>query len=292
MEAWEKKRDRAFELAREAARSGELGAVLSATVATVRAAGELLKTRFDPTKRAPRTRAGLVQAIYDNDAASLGILREPLQRARPKAGWVDDELEGGRLPDGEWWIVDPAEGNINHVQGLTEWGVSATLIRDNVPVLTAVYEPIADRTFTALRGAGVAFANGVPMRPSSKTELEAAMLTTGQAKPGEDTDTYQRMSTSVRAMLSSALLVRMVVPATFQLVEVAAGRLDGFWQHSNVRSGLAAGALLVSEAGGVVTELNGAPWTVASQDFLASAPRIHAEALKVLQSAKAQNGGV
>lgn len=269
-------------LAKQAAITPDDGALLAATVAAVRAAGAAMLARFDAETRTPDDLASVVRAIHDNDDAALRIARPLLQRARPNAGWVDDELEGGALPAGEWWVFDPVEGNVNHVHGLPEWGVSATLVRDNVPVLTAVYEPLGDQLYAALRGNGVAYVNGVPMRPSTKTELKAAIVTTGQAKPGETADTYRRLGESVTAMLNAALVVRMTVPATFQLAHVASGRIDGFWQYSDVRSGLAAGALLVSEAGGAVTDTQGRPWTLASADFLATAPGVHREAVQAL----------
>ncbi|MFT7722971.1 MAG: inositol monophosphatase [Roseateles sp.] len=265
-----------------AAHADDDGALLAAVVAAVRAAGAHMLARFDAETRTPNDLQGVVAAIYDNDAASLAVARELLETARPHAGWVDDELEGGALPDGEWWVFDAVEGNVNHVHGLTAWGISATLVRDNVPALTAVYEPVADRLYTAVRGSGAAYVNGVPMRPSTKTELKAAIVTTGQAKPGETPDTYRRMGQSVTSMLNAALVVRMTVPATFELGMVAAGQIEGFWQYTDVRSGLAAGALLVSEAGGIVTDTQGHPWTLASEDFLASAPGVHGEAVRAL----------
>lgn len=272
----------AEQLADEAAISSQDGPLLAAAVAAVRAAGSHMLNRFDPQTRTPADRDGVVRAIYANDDASLSVARGLLQKARPGAGWVDDELEGGALPAGEWWVFDPVEGNVNHVHGLTEWGISATLIRDNRPALTAVFEPLSDRLYTAVSGSGVAYVNGVPMRPSAKKELKAAIVTTGQAKPGETAETYRRLSESVRAMLHSALVVRMTVPATFQLSLVAGGQIDGFWQYSDVRSGLAAGALLVSEAGGVVSDTRGNPWTLASEDFIACAPGIHRETIQAL----------
>jgi myo-inositol-1(or 4)-monophosphatase len=283
MDLVERKIQQSTDLAAAAAASGTDSAVLAAAVSAMQAAGARMLERFDPLSRAPGDRQRVVEAIHGNDAASLAVMRELLQRARPRAGWVDDELEGGALPDGEWWLVDAVEGNINHVQGLTEWGISATLVRDNAPVLTAVYEPVAARIYTAMSGSGLAYVNGVPMRPSAKNELKAAIVTTGQAKPGESSETYRRIGQSVTAMLHAALVVRMIVPATFQLGLVAAGHIDGFWQYTDVRSGLAAGALLVSEAGGVVTDTRGRPWTLASEDFLATAPGIHREAVDALR---------
>lgn len=117
---------------------------------------------------------------------------------------------------------------------------------------------------------------------SAKTDVGAALIGTGQAKPGEDERTFRRIGDSVTAMLINGLVVRVSVPATMQLIHVAAGRMDAFWQFSDVRSGLVAGALLVSEAGGTVTDLAGEAWNTGSRDFLAAAPGIHTAALKVL----------
>ncbi|MFI5758987.1 inositol monophosphatase family protein [Streptomyces sp. NPDC051569] len=255
-------------------------ALLTEVTAAVRKAGALLRERFSPE-------AGLgdldeiVTEIYANDAAVLGVLQAPLLAALPGSGWVEDELAGGALPPGEWWIVDPAEGNINHIHGMSEWAVTATLVRDNVPVLTVVHLPLTDDTYTALAGRG-AYLNGERLRPSEKTALNAALVGTGQAKPGETEETFRRIGASVTAMLINALVVRVSVPATLQLIHVAAGRMDAFWQFSDVRSGLLSGALLVMESGGTVTDTQGNPWNLESRDFLATAPALHAEAVAVL----------
>lgn len=269
-------------LAADAAAEKSDVAVLAAAAAAVELAGHVLLHHFDRQARVPVDLKRVVEAIHRNDERSVAVMRSLLTQTRPGARWVEDELEGGALPNGEWWVVDPVEGNINHVHGLAEWGVSATLIRDNLPVLTAVYEPVARRLYTAVRGQRAAYINGVPIRPSEKTALDAAIVTTGQAMPGESDVMYRRMGESVTAMLHAALVVRMTVPATFELARVATGHIDGFWQFSNVRSGQAAGALLVSEAGGVVSDIAGAPWTLASDSFLASTPGIHRQLVSAL----------
>jgi len=256
------------------------GALLPAVVAAVRGAGALLLDRFSADSR-PADGNEILAALHANDEASLGLLRDALVQARPGIGWVEDELEGGALPPGEWWITDPVEGNINHIHGMPDWGVSATLVRDNVPVLAAVYFPMTGDTYTAVRGGG-AYLDGVRLRPSAKTNLGVALVATGQARPGEDGETHRRIGQSVTAMLGGALVVRVSVPATVQLARVAAGQIDAFWQHSQVRSGLLVGALLVEEAGGTVTDTHGRPWGLASTDFLASAPGLHRAAVAVL----------
>ncbi|GAA1905938.1 inositol monophosphatase family protein [Streptantibioticus ferralitis] len=257
-------------------------ALLPAVAAAVQAAGARMLQDFSYDAR-PQDRTAVAQAIQAGDAVSLQVLRDALLAARPGAGWVEDELESGDLPEGEWWICDPVEGAINHVHGMTNWCVTATLVRDNVPVVTAVSQPTTGNLYTAVRGGG-AHLDGVRLRPSAKTALDAAYVSTGQAAPGEGSETHRRIGQSVTAMLADALLVCVAVPATSQLVHVAAGRMDAFWQHSQVRSGLVPGALLVSEAGGTVTDTHGRPWTLASPDFLAAAPGIHQAAVDILST--------
>ncbi|MBN6038438.1 3'(2'),5'-bisphosphate nucleotidase CysQ [Amycolatopsis sp. 195334CR] len=254
--------------------------LLSAVTTAVRDAGATLRERYTTQARGVSL-TEIVAEIHANDEAVLAVLREPLLRARPGSRWVEDELEGGALPPGEWWVADPAEGNINHVHGMPDWAVTATLVRDNQPVLTVVHLPLTGDTYTATAGGG-AHHNGEPLVVSAKSDLGAALIGTGQARPGESTDSFRRIGESVTAMLTAGLVVRVSVPATLQLIHVAAGRMDAFWQFSDVRSGLVAGALLVTEAGGTVTDLDGKPWSAASGDFLAAAPGLHAAALDVL----------
>ncbi|MFC9440923.1 inositol monophosphatase family protein [Nocardia sp. NPDC057030] len=254
--------------------------LLPAVVSTVHSAGAHLRARFVPQTELDSLDA-VVTAIHAADAESLRFLREPLLAARPGSGWIDDEQSAGDLPAGEWWVADAVEGNINYIHGMADWAVTATLVRDNQPVLTAVYLPLLEETFTAVRGGG-AFRNGVALHASAKTDLDAALVGTGQAKPGEDRNTFRRIGESVAAMLDAALVTKVSVPSTLQLIQIAAGRSDVFWQFSDVRSGLLSGALLIAEAGGIVTDIHGAPWQLGSQDFLAAAPSVHAAAQRVL----------
>jgi myo-inositol-1(or 4)-monophosphatase len=255
--------------------------VLPAVVAAVRAAGRRLLARYSADAR-PADRAGLLAALEANEQDSIDGLRVALAAARPGAGWVTAETETTALPPGEWWSVDAVEGNVNHVHGLPEWCVSATLLRDGAPVLTAVHQPVGDVVHHAVRGGG-AFAGDRRLRVSAKSDLGVAIATTGQAEAGQR-DTYRRIGGSITAMLGSALLVRATVPSTFPLLLVAAGHADVFWQYRPTLPGVAAGALLVGEAGGVVTDLAGAPWRPGGDGILASAPALHRAALATLST--------
>jgi myo-inositol-1(or 4)-monophosphatase len=254
--------------------------LLSQTVSAVREAGSALRDRFGEVV-GYQTREQLMDALAANDNAALAILRPRLTDLRPGASWVEDELDGGALPAGEWWVVDPAEGNINHLHALPDWAVTATLVRDNQPVLTVVHLPLTGQTYTALAGAG-AHLDGRPLRVSQTADLGLSIVATSQARPDEDEKVVRRIGTSITAMLFDALVVRTSVPATLHLLHVAAGRIDAFWQFAGARADLLPGALLVAEAGGRTTDADGRPWTPESESFLAAAPGVHAEAVTTL----------
>ncbi|MET9505519.1 inositol monophosphatase family protein [Streptomyces sp. NPDC006622] len=270
------------ESAEASSATARLEAVLERAVTVVETAAAHLLERYDVGAR-PGDLDEIVRAIHANDEAVLPLVRQPLLEALPGSRWVDDELAGGVLPEGDWWVVDTAEGNINHIHGMDEWAVTAALVRDNAPVLSVVHLPLTGDTYTAVRGRGARL-NGEVLRSSAKTDLGAALVGTGQAKPGEDEQALRRMGASVTAMLINALVVRVSVPATMQLIHVASGRMDAFWQFSDVRSGLLPGALLVSEAGGTVTDTRGEPWSLAGEDFLASAPGVHTRVVGILSA--------
>lgn len=261
----------------------EFHALLPIVVASVKLAGTTLRERFTSVGAPRRDGLTLIAAIDANDAAVEGGLRAALLASLPGSSWVEDDEAGGELPPGDWWVADPVEGNVNHAHGGAAWGVTATLVRDGVPVMTVVYEPLQERLYTAIAGGG-AYCNGVRLQVSGKHDLRAALVGTGQARPGEGAMVHAAIAASVQTMLDAALLVRMAVPATFEIVEVASGRMDAFWQYTQVRSGLAAGVLLVGEAGGIVTDTQGRPWNFASEDILLAAPGVHAAAVIALAS--------
>ncbi|WP_433455278.1 inositol monophosphatase family protein [Streptomyces sp. CA-142005] len=254
--------------------------LLAQTAIAVRAAASALRERFGVVVRY-QTREELMRALAANDDAVLDVLRPRLTLLRPDARLVEDELAGGALPPGEWWVLDPAEGNVNHLHALPEWAVTATLVRDNQPVLTAVHLPLTGETYTALAGAG-AHLDGRPLHVSQTTDLGLSLVATSQARPDEDEKVVRRIGSSITAMLFDALVVRTSVPATLHLLNVAAGRIDAFWQFAGARADLLPGALLVAEAGGQISDAEGRPWTPESESFLAAAPGVHTEAVATL----------
>ena len=266
-----------------AAAPAEDRTLLSSVVEVAHAAGRALEARFSTAAR-PANRAEMFKSGTADSEVSLDIVRPALTQLRPGARWLPEAYETTELPAGEWWVVDEVEGNVNHVHGMPEWAVTVALVRDGQPVLAVVRQPVGDLTYTALRGGG-AHLNGETLRVSAKTELEAAIVVTGQAEADQDA-TYRRIGESITAMLDRALLVRAAVPSTFPMLLVAGGQNDVFWQYEPVLPGVAAGALLITEAGGVVTRIDGGAWAPGSDTILAAAPELHAAAVEALATVK------
>lgn len=262
--------------------------LLSAVAQVAAEAGDRLLAVYSPGAR-PADRGELLKAATRNEEVSSAGLREALHALRPGARWLEEENEAGPLPAGEWWVVDNAEGSVNHVHGMPEWGVSITLVADGVPLLGAFRQPVGDLTYTALRGHGAyrgsgAHPGGQRLAVSAKSGLDLAIVGTGQAEAGQ-AETYARIGRSVTALLGRAFLVRATVPSTFPLLLVAEGHTDAFWQYEPVLPGIALGILLATEAGGTVSAVDGTPWTPASDTVLVAAPGVHAGMVAALAEA-------
>ncbi|HYQ69446.1 inositol monophosphatase family protein [Actinophytocola sp.] len=254
-------------------------ALLAAVTELAHTAGEKVRAEFSPDAR-PSSRADMAAVGHRLRDVMLDDLRAGLTALRPGARWVEDEQETVPLDDGEWWAVDDVEGAVNHVHGMPEWSVNVTLVRDRKPVLAVVRQPVGDLTYTAVQGGG-AYRDDRPLRVGTKSRLNDALVATGQAEADQES-TYRRIGESVTAMLDHALLVRMFVPSTPPMLLVASGQLDVFWQYEPVLPGVAPGILLITEAGGVVSRIDGSPWLPGAKDILVTTPALHTAAVAVL----------
>lgn len=253
-------------------------ALLPQMTQIAQAAGDRLLDLYDPGSR-PRDEGELFAAMQRNENV-VSTLPDELRSLYPRAGYLADDFGDKTLPDGEWWVVDAVEGNVNHVHGIGEWCVTITLVADNSPVLAVVRQPVGDHTYTASLGHG-AYLGTVPMHVSAKSDLAVAVALTGQAEHGQ-TDTHERIARSVGEMLGHSLLVRASVPSTFPMLAVASGHADIFWQYRPVLHGVAAGLLLISEACGRVSRIDGTPWTTGSSDILATNQPLSPRATTIL----------
>ena len=230
------------------------------------------------------TAAELTSALADNDGAVTESLRPVLLEALPGSQWTADEHGEGPMPDGDWWVVDPVGGNLNAIQGIPDWNIGVSLVRDGRVSLAALYAPAVGELFSAAAGSG-AHLNGAPVAVSTKADLGLALTGTGQARPSSDPAHADLRGAAIAAMMPRALTVRQSIPVGQHLTHVAAGRSDVHWQFENLRSHIAP-VLIVQEAGGVVTDLDGHPWQTTSDAYVAAAPGLHAAALDILRNVR------
>jgi myo-inositol-1(or 4)-monophosphatase len=182
-------------------------------------------------------------------------------------------------PSGRTWIVDPLDGTSNYLQHFPFWCVSIGLRRGGESIAGVIYEPLRDLFFTAERGAG-AFRNGEPMRVSSHGALEASFLATGfPFRAQEYVEAYVAIFTDVIRVSKG---VRRAGSAALDLAYTAAGVFDGFFEMHLAPWDVAAGAVLVEEAGGVVTDFSGGGRWLERGNIVGASPDVHADLMRVI----------
>jgi myo-inositol-1(or 4)-monophosphatase len=182
------------------------------------------------------------------------------------------------------WVFDPVDGTTNYAHGLPIFCSAASLEIDGQPVVAAVYDPNRRELFTAERGVG-AWLNGAPMRVSSATTLIDSLLCTGF--PYSVHSEADELVALFGAFLKRARAVRRLGSAAIDLCYVAAGRLDGFWEQRLHPWDVSAGALLVEEAGGRVTNLSGGPFDSRRGEAIASNGFVHSAMVEAIEEFKA-----
>lgn len=261
---------------------------LEAAMAAAREAGVLIRSRLGRYEYLD-TKASPSDLVTDVDRACERLIAERLLTAFPTHAMLGEEgmAEGARRHDRNadpgqveyLWVCDPIDGTTNFVHGLPACTVSIALAHYGEPVVGVIYDPARDELFYAVKGQG-AFVNGQPVKVRADQQLAEALLVTGFPVQEElrriNLDEVMRITPLCRNL-------RAFGSAALHLAYVAAGRLSGFWEHGLNPWDLAAGYLLVKEAGGEMTGLDGSPYTLATADFAASNGRIHAEMLSALQ---------
>ena len=245
-----------------------------------REAGRLLLRSFR-TERSPVRSKGLGDIVTDADAASERLIR---RRLAPSGIPVLGEEGGGpeALSRGRLWIVDPLDGTVNFAHGNPVFSVSIALVEDGRTLLGVVHDHTRGETFSAERGKG-AWLNGKRISVSRKTKLIESLLSTGFS--------YQRGRALDRSLKRFgrfhhlARAVRRPGSAALDLAYVAAGRFDAFWETGLKPWDVAAGRLLVEEAGGRVTDYAGRACRLGHPDILASNGRLHAVMIRDLHEA-------
>ncbi len=221
-------------------------------IAAARKAGRALARDFGEVENLQVSKKGPADFVTAADLKAEKTLFEELSKARPGYGFVLEERGAVEGTDKTHrWHVDPLDGTINFMHGLPHFAISIGLEREGVLVAGVVYDVVKNELFWAEKGQG-AFLNDRRLRVGARGDLSNAMIATGRLE--NDPAALQRV-------LAAAPFVRRYGSAALDLAYVAAGRFDAFWERGLNSWDLAAGAVLVREAGGVAREIDG-------QDFL------------------------
>ncbi len=216
-----------------------------------------------------------MELVTEADIESEEFLRKTLTEILPGSSFLGEESWDGLFPSAPYWVVDPLDGTNNYAMGIPFFCVSVALIDEEGICLGCIHDPVHSETFIALRGGG-AFLNGNPINVSAAETLRDAVVATGfpyTRTPDNltfDIDVLYRFMGQVRGM-------RRCGSAALDLAYTAAGRYGGFWEENLKPWDMAAGVLIVKEAGGVVTGFREEGWSLKSQGVQCSAPGIWAD---------------
>jgi myo-inositol-1(or 4)-monophosphatase len=230
---------------------------------------------------------GEIDLVTEVDLACERMCREVLAERFPDHDILAEELSAGPEEAARAryrWIFDPLDGTTNYAHGLPIFCASLALELDGEPIVGAIYDPSRHELFTTERGQG-AFLNGVPLKASSTAPLGDALLVTGFPY-----DMHVRGPELVELFglfLGRARAVRRLGSAALDLCYVAAGRFDAFWEQHLKPWDVAAGALVVTEAGGRVTGMDGQPFDARAGHLVASNGLVHAAMLEVIGDSRA-----
>jgi len=255
----------------------EAAAFEAAAVEAARLGGAVLRRRFGEGRPAVEHKGlhDFVTAVdREAEAAVLGLLRERF----PDHALMAEEGSPTAARAAYRWVVDPLDGTTNFIHGVPVFAVSVALEDRQGLLAGAVYDPLRDEMFHAARGRGTRL-NGQPVRCSAPADLAEAILATGF--PFRELSRLSGYLAAFEAFVRSTAGLRRAGSASLDLAYTACGRYDGFWEIGLSRWDIAAGALLVQEAGGMVTDPRGGDGYLDSGDIVTAGPRIHPRLLEV-----------
>lgn len=250
---------------------------LRVAVAAATAAGDLLQSRFG-RKQTVRHK-GMIDIVTDMDHRSQDLILGILKKEFQEHDILSEEMPPARRQSKYLWVIDPLDGTTNYAHGFPMYCVSIGLMEDDRLILGVVYCPTLKELFTAARGEGARL-NGRRIKVSRISSLDQALLATGF--PYDIRTSRDNNLAYFRQFARSAQAVRRAGSAALDLSYVAAGRFDGFWEIKLKTWDIAAGILMVMEAGGHVTDFSGGKVDFAHPRVLATNGRLHESMLKLL----------
>ncbi len=258
-------------------------ALLNVMIAAARKAARALKRDFGELEKLQVSLKGPANFVTAADRRAEETLYQELSKARPGYSFLGEE--GGSREGADkthTWIVDPLDGTTNFLHGIPQFAISIALEREDTVVAGVVYNPATDEMFIAERGKG-AFLNEHRIRVAARKQLTDAVIGCGLPHRGRGDLVLGGKETT--AMAEQVAGLRRFGAAALDLAWVAAGRLDGYWERNVKPWDLAAGLILVREAGGFISDCDGGDDMLAKGHIVAGNEAIQKEVVRVLKQA-------
>jgi myo-inositol-1(or 4)-monophosphatase len=253
--------------------------MINIAVRAARAAGNVLLRYYDRIDTLNITTKGKNEFVSEVDRAAEEVIIETLRKAYPDHAILAEE--SGHTDGNDFqWVIDPLDGTTNYLHGFPQFSVSIALKHKGVLEHGVVYDPLREEMFTASRGAG-ALLNDRRMRVTGRKGLEGALIGTGF--PYREHSHLEAYLGMFRELIQKTAGIRRPGSAALDLAYVAAGRLDGFWELDLSEWDIAAGTLLIREAGGTVTDIRGGDSHLQSGNLIAGGIKIHGALLQAIR---------
>jgi myo-inositol-1(or 4)-monophosphatase len=244
-------------------------------------AGRSLARDFGEVQNLQVSLKGPGDYVSQADRKAEEIIYNELSKARPGYSFLMEESGAVKGSDDQHrWIVDPLDGTTNFLHGIPIFAVSIALERQGVLVAGLIYNPAMDELYTAERGGG-AFLNDRRLRVAARRNLNDTVIGTGVPHLGRPD--HGRFLVELRNVMGEVSGIRRMGAAALDLAYVAAGRIDGYWEHALNPWDMAAGMLIVREAGGFATDKEGGPDIFGTGNIVAGNEAIHSALLKILK---------
>lgn len=255
-------------------------AIINVMAGTALKAARGLIRDFGEVEQLQVSRKGPADFVSEADRRAERLIKAELQKARPAYGLVMEESGEEAGDDGApRWIVDPLDGTTNFLHGLPHFAISIAVEERGEITAGVIYDPVKDELFWATKGGG-AFLNDRRIRVSGREDLRTCLLATGIPFHGRGGfDDFSHILSSVMPQVAG---IRRFGSAALDLAYVAAGRYDGYWEQDLNIWDIAAGVLLVREAGGIVTDIKGGDKMLTSGSLIATNTHIHSRVHKFI----------
>lgn len=258
--------------------------MVSIALRAARKAGDTIVRAADELDRLPVDSKGTNDFVSEVDRNAEREIIQQLAKTYPDHAFIGEESGRTGPEEAEYvWIIDPLDGTTNYLRGIPHYAVSIACTHKGKLEHAVVHNPVLREEFTASRGRGAQF-NGRRIRVSNTQGLESALVGTGIPFKGHCAEHLPTYSAALAEIASRSAGIRRAGAASLDLAYVAAGRLDAFWEIGLAPWDMAAGVLLIKEAGGLVSDFDGGEKFMESGNIVAGNPRAFKSVLQIVAS--------